>query len=214
MAKKNISNPETETETDSDSTSSSSSAPVSTGANEKILMTDGSSQEFSPKKKLIKEVSVDENGDISVKLFFRNGEVRQFLSGSTATTYAKAAAHGYSQKLGDECAGLDNIDDMVQAIDELLVRLGNGEWTGKRDGSAAGGSILARALVELTKKAEETDEQARERVKKFLATKTQAEKIALRNFNKLKPIVERLEAEKAAKSGKGIDAEALLGQLD
>lgn len=191
-----------------------SEATSPTNANEKISMTDGTVQEFSPKKKLIKEVTVSDQGTVKVKLYFRNGEVREFLATVEEATYYKAAAHGYSQKLGDECAGLDNVDDMVQAIDELLVRLEKGDWSSKREGgSAAGGSILARALVELTKKAEETDEQARERVKNFLANKTQAEKIALRGNDRLKPIVERLEAEKAAKSGKGIDADALLDQL-
>lgn len=182
---------------------------------ESILMSDGTAQGFSPKKKLIKDVSVSDQGTVKIKLYFRNGEVREFLATNEEQTYAKAAAHGYSQKLGDECAGLDSVDDMVQAIDELIVRLDKGEWVGKREGgSAAGGSFLARALVEVTKKADESDEQARERVKKFLADKSQAEKLALRANARLKPIIERMEAEKAAKAGdKGIDSDALLDQL-
>lgn len=183
--------------------------------NEQIKMSDGTTQSFSPKKKLIKEISVTDSGTVKVKLYFRNGEVREFIATSDDATYAKAAAHGYSQKLGDECAGLTEIDDMLQAIDELIVRLDNGEWTSKREGgSAAGGSILARAMVEVTKKPSESDEQARERVKLFLSNRNQAEKIAMRSNPRLKPVIERMEAEKAAKSGKSIDTDALLSELD
>lgn len=191
------------------------SATPATGNTESILMQDGSTQTFSAKKKLLKAVSVDNNGTIQIKLYFRNGEVRDFTANSDASTYTRAAAHGYSQKLGDECAGLDSVDDMVQAIDELLVRLDKGEWLGKREGgSAAGGSFLARALVEVTKRPDETDEQARARVKVFLSDKSQAQKLALRANNRLKPVIERLEAEKASKAGTGIDSNALLSELD
>jgi hypothetical protein len=53
-----------------------------------------------------------------------------------------------------------------------------------------------------------------EAIKEFLATKSQAEKIALRNNPKIKVVVDRLEAEKLAKKGGGIDSDALLDDLD
>lgn len=189
--------------------------PTKTSANEEILMADGTTQSFSPKKKLIKEVTLTEQGSVKIMLHFRNGEQREFLATAGDATYAKAAAHGYSQKLGDECAGLDSVDDMVQAVDELIVRLDKGDWSSKREGgSAAGGSALAKALVEATRKPSESEQEARERVKLFLAGKTHAEKLAMRINSRLKPIIERIESEKAAKSGKAIDSDALLSELD
>lgn len=180
-----------------------------------VTMSDGSTIDFGAKKRLVKTVTVSDQGSVTIDLAFRNGEQRRFIAMADAATYAQAAAHGYSQKLGDECAGLKDESDMVQAIDELIVRLDQGEWSGRREGGAgAGGSILARALVELTQKPEETIEQARERVKTFLASKTQAEKIALRGNLRLKPIIERLEAEKVDRSGKGVDSDALLDELE
>ena len=72
----------------------------------------------------------------------------------------------------------------------------------------AGTSILVRALVESTGKPVEA-------IKAFLANKSHAEKVALRGNPRIKPIVERMEAEKAAKaSGKaGVDTDALLDEL-
>ena len=69
----------------------------------------------------------------------------------------------------------------------------------------AGTSVLARALIEVTGK-------SAEKVREYLKGKTQAEKVALRNSAKIKPVVERIEAEKAAKGSK-VDTDALLAEL-
>jgi hypothetical protein len=50
-------------------------------------------------------------------------------------------------------------------------------------------------------------------IKAFLADKSQAEKLALRRSDRLKPTIERLESEKASKSKNAVDTEALLGDL-
>jgi hypothetical protein len=85
----------------------------------------------------------------------------------------------------------------------MIARLKKGEWQKEREKSGmAGTSVLIRALVESSGKPVET-------VKAFLADKTHAEKIALRNNPKIKPIVDRIEAEKANKSG-SVDSDALL----
>jgi hypothetical protein len=70
----------------------------------------------------------------------------------------------------------------------------------------AGTSILIRALVEVSSKSVE-------QIKAFLKDKTQAEKMALRVSTKLKPVVDRLEAERASKNAK-VDTDALLGELN
>lgn len=170
---------------------------------EVVTMQDGRSVEFVGKRKMLKETFID--GDsVSVRLDFRNGETRTFVV--PQELLLRFAGHGAEQKLGDETAGETDVDDMVLAVDDLITRLNKGEWSIKREGGGFGGtSVLIRALVEYSGK---TIEQ----VKEFLTGKSQAEKIALRNSAKLKPIVERLEAEKAAKGAK-VDTEALLSTL-
>lgn len=172
---------------------------------ETVTMQDGRKVDFVGKRKLVKEsLFSDDGGHPSIRLDFRNGETRTFQI--TAELLHKFAAHGAEQKLGDETAGLEDVDDMTLAVDELIDRLNKGEWSQRREGSGVGGtSVLLRALVEHSGK----DVAA---VKEFLKGKTQAEKLALRNSSKLKPIVDRLEAEKASKAAK-VDTDALLASL-
>lgn len=166
-----------------------------------VTMTDGRNVEFVGKRKMLKE-SFPEEG--KVRLDFRNGETRTFEI--PAELKAKFATHGAEQKLGDETAGVDDVEDMILAVDDLMARLSKGEWSVKREGGGfSGTSVLVKALVEFSGR---TVEQ----VKEFLAGKSQAEKLALRNSPKLKPIVERLEAEKAAKGAK-VDTDQLLAAL-
>lgn len=172
---------------------------------ETVTMADGRVVEFAGKRKLLKESLQDADGNVQVRLDFRNGETRLFTIPSSML--AKFAAHGAEQKLGDEIAGLNDVDDCVIAVDELIDRLYNGDWSIKREASGmAGTSVLVRALVEHTGKTVEA-------IKGFLSGKSQAEKVALRNNPKIKPIVERIEAEKAAKSSK-VDTDAMLGELE
>ena len=174
-------------------------------AAETVTMQDGRIVEFVGKRKLLKESLLSPDGKVQVRLDFRNGETRLFTIPDAMRN--KLAAHGAEQKLGDEIAGLTDVDDCVIAIDELIDRLYNGEWSIKREANGmAGTSVLVRALVEHTGK---TVEQ----IKTFLSGKTQAEKVALRNNPKIKPIVERIEAEKASKGSK-VDTDALLGELE
>lgn len=172
---------------------------------ETVTMTDGRVVDFAGKRKLLKESSVNADGKVQVRLDFRNGETRLFTLPDNLL--AKFAAHGAEQKLGDEIAGLNDVEDCVLAVDELIDRLYNGEWSVKREANGmAGTSVLVRALVEHTGK---TVEQ----IKQFLSGKSQAEKVALRNNPKIKPIVERIEAEKASKKA-NVDTDAMLGELE
>ena len=173
-----------------------------------VTLTDGRIVDFVGKRKLLKASEVTPDGKIQTTLDFVNGETRTFTIPDALL--AKFASHGAEQKLGDEIAGVDDIEDAVMAIDDLIDRLYNGEWGVARDKSGlAGASILMRALVESTGKT--ADE-----IKKFLSDKTAAQKAALRTNPKIKPIVDRLEAEKAAKSAKkadAVDTDALLNEL-
>ena len=173
-----------------------------------VTLTDGRIVDFVGKRKLLKASEVTPDGKIQTTLDFVNGETRTFTIPDAML--AKFASHGAEQKLGDEIAGVDDIEDAVMAIDDLIDRLYNGEWGVARDKSGlAGASILMRALVESTGK-------TAEEIKKFLSDKTAAQKAALRTNPKIKPIVDRLEAEKAAKSAKkadAVDTDALLNEL-
>lgn len=173
-----------------------------------VTMDDGKQVEFTGKKKLIKTATIEEDGSVVVRLDFVNGEYRVFRLPDNMLS--RFAAHGAEQKLGDEIAGIEDVEDCVATMDELLVRLENGEWNVKRESSgAAGASVLVKALMELSGK-------SKPEITAFLAAKTHAEKLALRSNAKLKPIVDRLEAEKAARSkkkGNTIDSDALLDGL-
>ena len=172
---------------------------------ETVTMTDGRVVDFAGKRKLLKESSVNADGKVQVRLDFRNGETRLFTLPDNLM--AKFAAHGAEQKLGDEIAGLNDVEDCVLAVDELIDRLYNGEWSVKREANGmAGTSVLVRALVEHTGKTVDA-------IKQFLNGKSQAEKVALRNNPKIKPIVERIEAEKASKKA-NVDTDAMLGELE
>lgn len=170
-----------------------------------VTMTDGRIVDFAGKQRLKKETLITD-GVVSVRLDFRNGETRTFPI--PADLLLQFAGHGAEQKLGDATSGIENIDDAVQLVDELIVRLNEGKWSSRTEGGAGtGASILAKALVEVTGKPVET-------IRAFLAGKTQQEKLALRSAAELKPVIERLEAERASKSNVAkVDTEALLGDL-
>jgi len=183
---------------------------------ETVTMDDKSLVEFAGKRKLLKTSTIDEaNGTVSVRLDFRNGEFRVFTL--PQALILRFAAHGAEQKLGDEVAGLKDkdgkpaeVEDMVFAIDSLMDRLEKGEWNVKRSSDGmAGTSILARALVEHSGKPLEV-------IRDYLKGKTHAEKIALRNSAKVKPIVDRLEAEKAERSASAspVDTDSMLDELE
>ena len=171
-----------------------------------VTMTDGRVCEFAGKRKLLKSSFTDEKG-LGVRLDFVNGETRTFYL--PEAMLHKFAAHGAEQKLGDETAGIAEIDDMVMAIDDLIDRLYNLEWAAKREASAmAGASILAKALVQVGGK-------PLVEVRAFLANMTQAQKLALRDNPKIAPVVQALEAEKAKnkKPTAAIDTDSLLDAL-
>jgi hypothetical protein len=179
-----------------------------------VKMSDGRKVDFAGKRDLVKNYYPDEaQATVKVVLDFRNGETRTFYPHpSLLLTFA---GHGAIQKLGDELADpkLTDIDDKIAAIDSLIAQLDTGEWSARREGDEfAGTSVLLKALVELTQKEGEQPADAVTRVKAFLKGKSQNEKLALRNSPKIKPIVERIEAEKAAKSAQ-VDTDSLLAEL-
>lgn len=177
-----------------------------------VVMRDGRTVEFPGKRKMQKTSYQSENGDLTVRLDFINGETR--IVKLNPALINKYALHGAEQKLGDEIAGESDIDDAILAIDQLVERLDKGEWTQAREsGGMSGTSVLVKALVEYNGKPVEV-------VKAFLKDKTQAQKMALRGAMKpnaqgitLKSIVDRLESEKLAKSA-SVNTDELLAGFD
>ena len=179
-----------------------------------VQMLDGRSLEFGAKKKMLKSTNVNaDTGEIITQLDFANGETIVFNMPDDLKLLF--AAHGAEQKLGDAIAGVDDIDDCVEAVRALTARLAKGEWNSVREANGlSGASILLRALVEVTGKPVDV-------IRETLSTKTQAEKVALRNTQAIRPVIERLEEEKRAraeKRGKGeakpqINGEELLGSF-
>lgn len=172
-----------------------------------VLMSDGRSVDFAGKRKMLKETII-EGDSVSVRFDFRNGNT--ILWPIPQGLILKAAGHGIEQKGGDETAGTEDVDDMqleVEAILERLTEKGIEGWNVKREGGGlAGTSILFKALVEHL-----AGRKSPEEIKAQLKLKTPAEKSAMRNATKLKPIIDRLEAEKAAKNDKVDQATLFVG---
>ena len=171
-----------------------------------VKMDDGREVEFAGKRRMLKDTVIGEDGSVAVRMDFENGESRTFTLPDSLLM--RFAGHGAEQKLGDEVAGLADVEDMIMAIDELTERLTAGQWGVNRapGSSMAGSSVLARALQEHTGK-------DIEQIKTFLKGKSQAEKMALRNNPAINPIVLKLEAGNVKKAVSTIDTEALLGQI-
>lgn len=191
---------------------------------EVIDMADGRKVEFTglataPRARRMKKESLfDDAGNwLGTRFDFRHGQTfvfdparlpEKFTDGSLSLH--ALAAHGLEQKLGDETAGTGISEDMYLEVEKLGERLYGGDWTKERaagDGMA-GTSILLKALVEQTGKPVEA-------LKEWLKTKTKEQKDAMRSHpsSPLKPIVERLEAERLAKAGH-VDVAAQFAELD
>lgn len=180
-------------------------AAAPAAAAEVVKMEDGREVTFAGKKRMIKTSTIDEAAQaVSVRFDFRNGKVLNFTV--PPSLLLKFAAHGAEQKIGDETAGETDVDDAHLAVKDLVERLDKGEWNVARAaGGFAGTSVLLRALVEFSGKSTED-------IAAFLKGKSPAEKQAMRASPQLQPIVQKLEAEKAAKATK-VDVGALFGAL-
>lgn len=172
---------------------------------ETVKMTDGRLVDFPGKRRLQKESFISNDGVVSIRLDFRNGETRTWRIPDKLKN--QCAAHGGEQKLGDEIAGVEDIDDAVEAIDELIMRLDSGEWTQRREGGsgAAGSSILLQAIVAVTGKSQEA-------VRGFLKDLDPKAKVALREAPEFSAKVRELEAAKRA-AKKPVDISDALAKL-
>ena len=170
-----------------------------------VAMTDGRIVTFAGKRRMLKESAIAEDGTVSTRFDFVNGRTITFTL--PTSLLQKFAAHGAEQKIGDETAGEDDVDDMVLAVEAVVERLGKGEWSARTEGSSMSGmSVLLKALVEFTGKTPEE-------VKAMLADASHKEKLALRSHPPIKVIVDRIEAEKVSKVS-NVDVGGLLSKLN
>ena len=123
--------------------------------------------------------------------------------------------HGASQKVGDTYAGAKQATDgteiepevwahgeAVAAVDKIYA----GDWNVRRASGGPGITDLARALAEAMP--DVTEAEAAER----LADASKEDKAALRKHPKIKAVLERLRAERAA--AKAEAAEAAAGEAE
>jgi len=179
---------------------------------EVVSMADGRTVTFSGKRQMLKTSKFAEDGRwLYTQIDFRNGETLRYTPVDELRD--RFAAHGAEQKLGDSAAGEKDVDDMYLAVEKQITALDKGleGWTQRREGGGMSGtSVLLRAMVELS--VAEGKPKTVEEVKAWLSDKTPKQKMALRATGKLKPIVDRLEAEKAAKTP-GVDVSGLLADF-
>lgn len=182
-----------------------------------VEMSDGRKVEFAGKRKLLKEVLVGESA-VAVRFDFRNGETRKW--DVPQNLLLQCAGHGASQKIGDETAGEEDVDDMVIAVDDIIKRLDGGEWTMRRAAgdSFSGASVVIKAICEASGKTVEDVKNFLQR--KLDEAKTRGESLSraalyasFRNPNsKVGQIIERLEREKKVK-GAAVNADEYLSEL-
>ncbi|TXH42214.1 MAG: hypothetical protein E6Q97_36060 [Desulfurellales bacterium] len=189
---------------------------------EKITMTDGREVQFAGKRKMTKDVVVDEaNGTVNVRFDFRNGQTLSIGSADLSRALnLQALGHGLSQKCGDNAAGVDEIDDMVIAVEDVIKQLKGGDWSAAREAgdSTAGASVVIKAIAEVTGKSIDF-------VKEFLQKKLDAAKAAGQKLSRQdlyasfrRPdtptgqVIKRLEEEKLAKASK-VDTSSLLAEI-
>lgn len=196
---------------------------------EEITMKDGRKVKFPGKRQIDKTVTPDEAGKtVGVRFDLRNGDSITLNSSELSLgIQLRALGHGLSQKIGDEAAGVTDVDDIGIALTEMVDRLKKGEWHSERaagDGFS-GASIVIKAVGEATG-------QSADQVKAFLQKKLDASKAAaeasggkvkaltradlyasFRNPNsKTGKIIARLEAEKIAK-GQKVSADDILEEM-
>lgn len=170
----------------------------------KVLI-EGTTYEFSERQKVQKQSAVLANGDVLTRFIFRNGEVREHLTPVGTPIYAKACQHGLDQKFGDEFAGEQDVEDCVEAFDQLSERLATGNWSERKAEGVSGTSMLLRALIEHTGQDKET-------LKAKLKDKTPAQKKALSNHPDVAKIIARIKAERA--EGAKVDPKAAEAELE
>lgn len=123
-----------------------------------------------------------------------------------------AMMHGLKQRLVDAAAiprdpdtgKSATVTDKWNAIMAVIETLRGGEWSARREGGGNEGGLLLRALVVLY------PAKTREELAAWVGAKSKSEQAALR----ANPKVAAAIAELRAAAAKGVDSDAILGELE
>lgn len=149
----------------------------------------------------------------SMTLTFSSGATLCLRLGQlNADIATQAMWHGLKQKLVDAAAiGRDpdtgrsaTIDDKYDAVREVYDRLLSGEWNKTREGGAATGGVMLRALMMVY------PTKTKDQLTEYLKGKSAAEKAALKLVPKIAAAIDTIMATKVG----DVDTDALLDELD
>ena len=186
---------------------------------ETVTMEDGRQVNFAGKRRLNKESTVVD-GQAHVRFDLRNGRTWLFNVAQSGLLM-ELACHGALQKVGDETAGVEDLDDMAVAIEDMIARLQRGEWTAQRASagdSFSGASVVIRAICEVTgKSVEEVKAYLQRKLDEAAASGNKLTRRALYDSfrapgSRTGAVIERLEREKKAKAP-AVDADSLLADM-
>lgn len=124
---------------------------------------------------------------------FADDTTKTVRLGDFAETVVMAAAwHGIAQKLGDAYAGAANVEEAKVRFQAVYEQLTEGDWVSESRGGGGGqASLLASAVAEALG-------QPLEDVQKTLAGMDKDTRKSIRNHKDVKPVLARMEAERAA----------------
>lgn len=122
-----------------------------------VKMKDGRDVVFIGKRRMLKESKVSDDGSAVTTTFdFVNGETISITVPVAAKLAPRLIGHGLEQKIGDETAGDETVEDMILHVQSVVARLngGAGEWGAERGtgDSFSGASVVIKALCEATGK--------------------------------------------------------------
>lgn len=164
-----------------------------------VTMLDGRTVQFGARMK--RRTEVLENGR-AVRFDFPNGVSLTFEPGKCdEATQELLKAHGSSQKIGDECADLDSVEECITAVKAMIDRLYGGTGFERIAGGGFIDSTLIQALVNLGADREEATALVKEA--------SAAERAAMRQVPDIKAQIDQIDAAKV----KGTDVSGLLGKL-
>lgn len=181
-----------------------------------VKMEDGRVVAFAGKRRMLKDTEESETA-VTTRFDFVDGSTRAITVDLTDPLALKFLGHGIAQKVGDETAGDETVEDMLIHVDAILERLAKGEWGRERQAGDgfSGAGVVIRALVEATGKDVAF-------IKAFLEKKLADGKeagltrqklyAAFRTSGKTKDIIARMEAEKASKDS-GVDGDAAINEM-
>ena len=171
-----------------------------------VQMEDGRIVQFNSRAKMRTTITLD-NELATIIADFSNGQTLSFavaLPADCTELQAKLFQFALKEKTHNQIAGVTDVADCFIAVRELFDLFAAGKWTAERKaGEGQGTSILQKAIMEVYGK---TADEAYS----YLKDKTHAQKMALRNYEKLAPVIQRLEAAKASAK---VDVDELLKEL-